>query len=61
MAIDKALYQAPEGIDALAQKEDPLEIEIVNPDEVTIGVDGLEITIEPESEKNEDFYYKKYN
>ena len=56
MAIDKALYQAPEGIDALAQKEDPLEIEIVNPDEVTIGMDGLEITIEPESEKNDDFY-----
>jgi hypothetical protein len=56
MAIDKALYQAPEGIDALAEKEEPLEIEIVNPDEVTIGMDGLEITIEPESEKSDDFY-----
>jgi hypothetical protein len=56
MAIDKALYQAPEGIDALAEKEQPLEIEIVNPDEVTIGMDGLEVTLEPESEKNDDFY-----
>ena len=44
MAIDKALYQAPEGIDALAAKEVPLEIEVVNPEEVTIGMDGLEIT-----------------
>jgi hypothetical protein len=56
MAIDKALYQAPEGIDALAQKEEPLEIEIVDPESVTIGVDGLEITLEPETEKSEDFY-----
>ena len=56
MAIDKALYQAPEGIDALAEKEQPLEIEVVNPDEMTIGMNGLEITLTPESEKSEDFY-----
>ena len=56
MAIDKALYQAPEGIDALAEQESPLEIEIVNPEGVTIGMDGLEIEIEPESEKSDDFY-----
>jgi hypothetical protein len=56
MAIDKALYQAPEGIDALAEKESPLEIEIENPDSVTIGMDGLEVTLEPEKEKAEDFY-----
>ena len=56
MAIDKALYQAPEGIDALAEKEQPLEIEVVNPDEITIGMNGLEITLTPESKKSEDFY-----
>jgi hypothetical protein len=56
MAIDKALYQAPEGIDALAAKEEPLEIEIVNPDEVTIGMNGLEVVITPDTEKSEDFY-----
>jgi hypothetical protein len=56
MAIDKALYQAPMGIDELADQEEPLEIEIENPEGVTIGLDGLEITLEPEIEKSEDFY-----
>ena len=56
MAIDKALYQAPMGIDELAEQEQPLEIEIENPDGVTIGMDGLEITLEPETEMSEDFY-----
>jgi hypothetical protein len=56
MAIDKALYQAPTGIDELAEQESPLEIEIENPEGVTIGMDGLEIEIEPASEKNDDFY-----
>ena len=56
MAIDKGLYQAPMGIDELAEQESPLEIEIENPDGVTIGMDGLEIEIEPSKEKDEDFY-----
>ena len=45
--IDKALYQQPMGIDALGEQESPLEIEIVDPEEVTIGMDGVEITITP--------------
>jgi hypothetical protein len=45
--IDKALYQQPMGIDALGEQESPLEIEIVDPEEVTIGMDGMEITIKP--------------
>jgi len=45
--IDKALYQQPTGIEELAQQESPLEIEIVDPEEVTIGMDGLEITMKP--------------
>jgi len=31
--MDKALYEAPQGLEALAQQEDPIEIEIVGPDE----------------------------
>ena len=55
MAIEKGLYQAPEGIEALAEQETPIEIEIENPEEVTIGIDGLEIVIEPEEETADDF------
>lgn len=53
--IDKGLYAAPQGIDELAQEQEPIEIEIENPDSVTIGMDGLEITIEPGHEGSEDF------
>jgi len=53
--IDKSLYQQPMGIDALAQDEAPIEIEIVDPEEVTIGVDGLEITLTPGEPSDEDF------
>ena len=56
MAIDKSLYGAPEGIEALAGDEAPIEIEIVNPEAVAIGVDGVEIDLMPgEEEKEEEF------
>ena len=55
MAIEKALYQAPVGIDSLAEQEPDMEIEIVDPESVTIGIDGIEIQIEPEEETAEDF------
>jgi hypothetical protein len=45
MAIDKALYEAPMGLQAL--ETEPLEIEIENPDSVSIGMDGIEVEIEP--------------
>jgi hypothetical protein len=41
--IDKALYQQPQGLDSLGQDEEPLEIEIVDPEEVHIHTDGLDI------------------
>lgn len=44
MSIEKSLYAAPEGIDQLAPQ---IEIEIEDPESVTIGMDGLEIEIEP--------------
>jgi hypothetical protein len=55
MPIDKALYQAPVGIDTLAEQEPEMEIEVVDPESVTIGIDGLEIEIEPMEEGEDDF------
>ena len=56
MAIDKSLFGAPEGIEALAMDEAPIEIEIVNPEGVAIGIDGVEIDLMPEDEiKEEEF------
>ena len=43
--IDKALYQQPAGIDALAQGEEAIEIEIVDPEEVNIAIGDMEISI----------------
>jgi len=54
MAIDKSLFGAPEGIEALAMDESPIEIEIVNPEGVSIGVDGVEIDLMPEDENEEE-------
>ena len=55
MAIDKALYAAPQGIEELAAQEQPLEIEIEDPESVKIGMDGLEIEIEPGREMDDEF------
>jgi len=51
MAIEKSLYESPQGLEALDEMnaEPELEIEIENPDSVTIGLDGepiLEFTAE---------------
>jgi hypothetical protein len=53
--IDKGLYAAPEGIEALAAAEPELEIEIEDPESVTIGMDGLEIVLEKEEETTDEF------
>jgi hypothetical protein len=53
--IDKALYSAPTGIEELAQEEAPIEIEIVDPEEVNIGIDGMEISLTPEPKTAESF------
>ena len=55
MAIDKALYSAPVGIDTAAQEHEPIEIEIENPDSVTMHLGGMEITIEPGREGGDEF------
>jgi len=58
MAIDKSLYAAPQGLDALAAMDaasPPIEIEIEDPESVTIGVGDMEIGIEPGEGSDEDF------
>lgn len=54
MAIDKALYELPQGLAAIAPAE-PIEIEIEDPESVTIGIDGLEIEIDKKEPSDEDF------
>ena len=62
--IDKSLNQAPIGIgsaDAMGGLSMPenleadIEIEIEDPESVTIGVDGMEIVIDPDEMDDEDF------
>jgi hypothetical protein len=53
--IDKALFQQPQGLEELAQDEEPIEIEIIDPEEVKIGIDGMEIDLIPGEETDEDF------
>ena len=45
--IDKALYQLPAGMDEEVMDAEPIEIEIEDPESVSIGIGGLEIEIEP--------------
>lgn len=51
--FDKSLYQAPLGIDAMGASEDPIEIEIVDPEEVNIHADGADISIGKGDEKDD--------
>ena len=54
MAIDKALGQAPLGLDLEEMEDEPaLEIEIEDPEAVRIGIDGMPI-LEIEAEEDED-------
>jgi hypothetical protein len=48
--IDKALYRAPQGIDTLAEQEEPIEIEIIDPEAVNIRAGDLDISITPEKD-----------
>ena len=53
--MSPSLYAAPVGIAQAAMDEEPLEIEIVNPDSVTLSDGSMEITLEPEAESDDDF------
>lgn len=49
MAVDKSLYQAPQGLEALADQPD-IEIEIEDPEAVHIKAGDMELDIEPDGE-----------
>jgi hypothetical protein len=51
--MDKSVYQSPAGIAGL--EEEPIEIEIVDPESVSISTGGMEITLEPGKEYDGDF------
>ena len=53
--IDKSLYQAPLGLDSLDTETPDIEIEIVDPESVIIGLDGVEIEITPGDDREEAF------
>jgi hypothetical protein len=52
MAIDKALYELPQGLAAIPEAS-PIEIEIEDPESVKINMDGLEIDIEKAQDTEE--------
>ena len=49
MAIEKGLYAAPEGLEEAAESEEGLEIEIVDPEMVTLDDGSMEITLIPDA------------
>jgi hypothetical protein len=51
--IDKALYEAPQGLDQLGGMEEPIEIEIEDPESVRIQAGDVEIEIEPEDDDDD--------
>ena len=52
MAIDKALYELPQGLAAIPEAS-PIEIEIEDPESVHINMDGVEIDIEKAQDAEE--------
>jgi hypothetical protein len=53
--IDKGLYAAPEGIEEIAENEEAIEIEIEDPEKVTIGIGDSEIVIDPDRMDDDTF------
>ena len=47
MAISKGLYAAPQGLDLIDNTVPEIEIEIEDPESVSIGIGGLEIDLLP--------------
>jgi hypothetical protein len=55
MAIEKSMYALPQGLEAAAAMQEPIEIEIEDPEAVRIGIDGLEIELTAKKETADDF------
>ena len=59
MAVEKSLYQAPTGVEEEIKDqlgEPDLEIEIEDPEKVTVRAGDMELVIDPDAEAEEDFY-----
>ena len=55
-SMTSSLYAAPQGLDSLGSEEPGVEIEVVNPDSMSIDMlGGVEIELSPEPETAEDF------
>jgi len=54
-SMTPSLYAAPQGLDTLGSEEPVMEIEVENPDSVSINMGGVEIELSPEPETAEDF------
>jgi hypothetical protein len=55
MAVSKGLYAAPEGLDQIDNTAPEIEIEIEDPESVSIGMGGLEIDLLPAKETADTF------
>ena len=55
MAIAKSLYAAPQGLDSFMDEAPDIEIEVENPESMSIGIDGMEIELAPDRETADDF------
>jgi hypothetical protein len=55
MAVDKSLMQAPMGMEALAADEEPIKIEIEDPESVSIDMDGVVVELMKREPRAEDF------
>ena len=53
MAIEKSLYEAPQGIIPDDVNMDAIEIEIEDPESVSIGIGDMQIDIEPDVDEDE--------
>ena len=55
MSIDKGLYEAPLGLEALAEVEPDISIEIEDPESVDIEMDGISLEIAKQRPSKDDF------
>jgi len=55
MSIEKSLYEAPQGLSALAEEEPDIEIEIEDPEALKLSIDGEEILSMEKEDDEEDF------
>lgn len=53
--VDKSISQAPQGIEEIAAQQPAMEIQIENPDSVTLDDGSMEITIIPGKEQDDEF------